>query len=178
MNDHPPSSIVTNNEGLLLLVTGGTLDKNYDAISGELNFSSTHLPQILSQANASLELSIEILMLKDSLDMTQTDREHIAEACIKTKQTRILITHGTDTMTDTADYLNSIPELFEKTLVLTGAMRPFMLGDSDASFNLGAAIMATNLSSNGVYIVMNGMRFDANNVCKNKLLGVFERLRC
>ncbi|WP_024851118.1 asparaginase domain-containing protein [Hydrogenovibrio kuenenii] len=177
MNEQPPSSIATNNESLLLLVTGGTLDKNYDAISGELNFSTTHLPQILSQANITLDLSIETLMLKDSLEMTQTDREYIAETCVKAAQTRILITHGTDTMTETADYLSSIGQLSGKTLVLTGAMRPFMLGDSDASFNLGAAIMAANLSSNGVYIVMNGMRFDANNVRKNKLLGEFERLR-
>ncbi|BBN59645.1 asparaginase domain-containing protein [Hydrogenovibrio marinus] len=176
MKDQPPSSITDNQSELLLLVTGGTLDKNYNALSGELEFSSTHAPQMLSQANASLH-SVQTLMLKDSLDMTQADRKTIAEACIKALQQKIVITHGTDTMTDTAHYLKACPELADKVIVLTGAMRPFMLGDSDASFNLGTAIMAANLSENGVYITMNGIRFEADDVCKNKSLGIFERLR-
>lgn len=177
MNDQPPSFEENIDSNILLLVTGGTLDKDYDAISGELVFSHTNLPEMLSQANVSPEMTIETLMLKDSLEMIQEDREKIAQACLKAPQKRIVITHGTDTMTETASYLGSIPELSHKTLVLTGAMRPFMLGDSDASFNLGSALMAANLSPQGVYIVMNAKRFDADNVCKNRALGVFERLR-
>lgn len=177
MSDQPPSFEETIDSNILLLVTGGTLDKDYDAISGELGFSNTHLPLMLSQANVSSEIVIEPLMLKDSLEMMQEDREKIAQACLDAPQNQIVITHGTDTMTDTASYLNAIPELNHKTLVLTGAMRPFMLGNSDASFNLGSAIMAANLSPQGVYIVMNAMRFDVDNVHKNRSLGVFERLR-
>jgi L-asparaginase len=176
MKDQPPSSITDNTSELLLLVTGGTLDKDYNVLSGELEFSSTHTPQILSQANVSFH-SVETLMLKDSLDMTQADREAIANVCIKASQQRIVITHGTDTMTDTASHLKACPELADKVIVLTGAMRPFMLGNSDASFNLGAAMMAADLSPNGIYISMNGMRFEAGDVRKNKSLGIFERLR-
>ncbi len=159
---------------LTLIVTGGTLDKDYQTSTGALVFSETHLPDILRQANTTLAIETRVLMLKDSLEMTDLDRDDIAQACRETETDTIVITHGTDTMADTALALSENAELSDKTIVLTGAMRPFRLGESDACFNLGAALMAAQLAENGVYIAMNGELFNASRVMKNRQKGVFE----
>ncbi len=160
-----------------LLITGGTLDKDYQATTGELVFTDTHIHELLTEANSTLNLIPKTLMLKDSLEMTESDRETIAQACIQSPQKQIVITHGTDTMTETALYLSKVTELRNKTIVLTGAMRPYKLGRSDASFNIASALMSVQLAKNGVYITMNGRLFNANNVIKNRLLGQFELLK-
>lgn len=163
-----------NTNALTLFACGGTLDKDYNPLNGELGFDQTHLPQLLALANHQLPISLQTLMLKDSLEMDQQDRETIYQACLTTPSKLIVITHGTDTMADSADYLHQrASQLMDKTLVLTGAMRPFRLGDSDALFNLGAALMTAQLSPPGVYICMNGQRFAAGQVSKNRQLGVF-----
>ncbi len=159
-----------------LFVTGGTLDKQYQTTTGELMFPATHLPLMLQEANTTLAIKTTVLMQKDSLELTDADRERICQACIDTPQHTIVITHGTDTMVNTALVLNQHPKLKHKTIVLTGAMRPFMLSHSDASFNLGAALMAVQLANSGVYIVMNGRLFSANQVQKNRQLGLFTEL--
>lgn len=166
-----------NTDGILILVTGGTLDKDYNPISGELAFDHSHLPQILNQANCTLPVSVKTLMLKDSLEMTDNDREFILEAIQNAEESRILVTHGTDTMCQTGEYLLKHQEirLQTKTIVLTGAMRPFKLGESDASFNLGAAIMALQLLDKGIYLCMNGRCHPAGKVQKNLSKGMFEK---
>lgn len=162
---------------IALLICGGTLDKDYNPQKGELGFSQTHLPELLAQAQQYLPLNLKTVMLKDSLEMDQTDREQLYQACIDCAEPAIVITHGTDTMTDSADYLLSqIQTLANKTIVLTGAMRPFRLGESDASFNLGAALMAAQTTRPGVYICMSGQLFNAGQVKKNHSLGRFEQL--
>ncbi|MBF6056864.1 MULTISPECIES: asparaginase domain-containing protein [Thiomicrorhabdus] len=159
-----------------LLITGGTLDKDYHPLQGELYFPGSHIEEMLRQANCRLPVKCEILMQKDSLDMEQHDRAQIAEACLKSESTQILITHGTDTMVETALYLQNNPGLRGKTIVLTGAMRPFALGHSDALFNLGGALSAVQLKNSGVYICMNGRIFKADKATKNRALGVFEAI--
>ncbi|HIE40339.1 MAG TPA: asparaginase [Thiomicrorhabdus sp.] len=159
-----------------LFVTGGTLDKQYQTTTGKLMFPATHLPIMLQEANATLTIETTVLMQKDSLELTDDDREQICQACLDTPQQNIVITHGTDTMVNTALALNQHPNLKHKTIVLTGAMRPFMLGHSDANFNLGSALMAVQLASPGVYIAMNGRLFSANQVQKNRQLGLFTEL--
>ena len=172
-NDHESSRI-------LLLVTGGTLDKDYIATSGELSFISTHLPQMLAQANITLDVEVQTLMLKDSLEMNEQDRNQITEAVLHTSFTHIVITHGTDTMTQSAK--NLIEKLEEnrnrdhKTIVFTGAMRPFKLGNSDALFNLGSALTAVQLLPAGCFIAMNGQIHTAGKVYKNLEKGTFEAI--
>ena len=162
----------------LILITGGTLDKDYNAISGELGFSESHLPKIIKQANCTLALRFNQVLLKDSLEMNEQDRHAILEAIIDANESQIVITHGTDTMSLTAEYIQKQktqhPALEQKTIVLTGAMRPFQLGESDASFNLGTALMASQLQTSGIYIAMNGQCHSAEKVAKNRKLGVFE----
>lgn len=159
---------------ITLLVTGGTLDKDYQATTGDLIFSETHLPKLLKEANSTLPIKLKVLMLKDSLELLDSDRQKILDACLESETDRIVITHGTDTMTDTALFLKNSRRLTEKTIILTGAMRPFQLNQSDASFNLGAALMASQLASPGVYIAMNGELFEASQVSKNRQQGIFE----
>jgi L-asparaginase len=157
-----------------LIITGGTIDKDYQATTGELVFSETHLPQLLKQANCTLDITTQVVMLKDSLEMTDTDREQILQACQNQTSNRIVITHGTDTMVDTAVFLQDSTKLQPKTIVLTGAMRPYKLGNSDASFNIASALMAAQLSEPGVFISMNGKLFRADEVNKNRAQGIFE----
>ena len=161
---------------ITLLITGGTIDKDYDAISGNLCFSETHLRELLKEANCTLDIDIKILVLKDSLEITRQDRDAIALACKNADSNDIVISHGTDTMVETAQHLLNSEEtdLTNKTIVMTGAMRPFKLGSSDASFNIGSALMATQLTPPGVFIAMNGKLFNANQVTKNRLVGVFQ----
>jgi len=157
-----------------LFVTGGTIDKQYDAISGELTFPDTHIPALLEEANCTLDIEIAVLMQKDSLQMTDSDRNKIDQACSVCSAQQIVITHGTDTMVETALQLQSNPKLTDKTIVLTGAMRPYKLGDSDAAFNIGSALQAVQLAAPGVWVTMNGKLFPANQVIKNTTLGQFE----
>lgn len=158
-----------------IFITGGTLDKDYHPIQGQLTFEKTQLPEMLNQANLTQPTSLSVLMLKDSLDMSDADRQIITESCLSCNDHKILITHGTDTMPITAaTLLKHHSQMPEKTIVLTGAMRPFALGNSDAMFNLGSAIMALNLTRPGVYIAMNGQLFEAGKVTKNTQKGLFE----
>lgn len=156
-----------------LIITGGTIDKDYNPITGVVDFSKTHLAEMLQQANHLLDIELQQVCLKDSLEMNDEDRELIAEACIQAKEDLIVITHGTDTMTLTANHLKTKPELANKTIVLTGAMRPFKLGNSDAMFNLGTASMAVQMAKSGIYLVMNGQLHLAGNVNKDLQAGVF-----
>ena len=158
-----------------LLITGGTIDKHYNEIQGKLDFPATHLPTMLKQARCHIELDTQLLMLKDSLDMQQSDREQIKQACINSECQQIIITHGTDTMVETAQHLASIAS--HKTIVLFGAMVPYSIKNSDALFNLGTAVTAVQLLPEGVYISMNGKLFDWDKVCKDKQAGNFKASR-
>lgn len=160
-------------QAIRLFITGGTIDKDYNPISGELGFANSHLDQLLTEANTTLAIEPHQLMLKDSLEMNEDDRLIISKACQQCAEQHIVITHGTDTMTLTAQSLLQNPQLNNKTIVLTGAMRPFKLSNSDAAFNIGSALMAVQLQPPGVYICMNGKVFNGNKVIKDKQAGQF-----
>lgn len=168
------SPIFSGKEEIQLFISGGTIDKDYDAVLGELIFPATHIPELLSEANSTLPITVDVLMQKDSLQMDQNDREKISQACQNSACAKIVITHGTDTMVETALCLLANPDLVDKTIVLTGAMRPYKLGKSDAAFNLGAALMAVQTAQAGVFICMNGHLFRADQVQKNRSAGLFE----
>ncbi|MEA1993681.1 MAG: asparaginase domain-containing protein [Euryarchaeota archaeon] len=155
-----------------IFVTGGTFDKEYNEITGELFFRDTHVAEMLKLGRCKLNVSIRTLMMIDSLDMTAADREIILENCKKTKENRIVVTHGTDTMVKTAKILAE--EIKEKTIVLTGAMIPYKFGSSDGLFNLGSALSFVQALPHGVYVAMNGKYFPWDNVRKNKKTGTFE----
>ncbi|MCG9879265.1 MAG: asparaginase [Bacteroidia bacterium] len=155
-----------------LFVTGGTFDKEYNELNGQLFFKETHIYEILKLGRSRLALNIRTLMLIDSLDMTDGDRQIIADNCKNCEESKIVITHGTDTMTLTAEYLAS--QKINKTIVLTGAMIPYKFGSSDGLFNLGGALAFAQTLPPGVYIAMNGRYFDWNNCRKNKASGIFE----
>ena len=157
-----------------IFITGGTFDKEYNEITGKLYFKDTHMGEILDLGRSKLDVSIRTLMMIDSLDMTGSDRNLILENCVSTKGDQIIVTHGTDTMTDTAKLLAT--GNLEKTIVLTGAMIPFKFGTSDGLFNLGSALGFVQSLPHGVYIAMNGRCFDYDKVKKNKKTGVFEAL--
>ena len=164
---------------LRILITGGTFDKRYDAIRGQLTFADTHLPDIVSQVRCSLPIELEINQLVDSLDMQDDNRQRVLEACRRAPEPFIIITHGTDTMSETAGVLGRAlasgePALKGKRIVLTGAMVPYSVSGSDALFNLGSAIAAVQLIPPGVYVAMNGRCFPWHTVHKNRVLGVFE----
>jgi L-asparaginase len=162
------------NSTIQVFVTGGTFDKEYNELNGNLYFKETHLHEMLSLGRSKLDLSIASLMMKDSLDFVEADRALIASACNTTEAERILITHGTDTMTITALYLQKFCP--NKTIVLTGAMIPYKFGSSDGLFNLGSALAFTQVLSPGVYIAMNGKYFEADKVRKNTEKGEFEAI--
>ena len=157
-----------------VFVTGGTFDKAYNELNGNLFFKETHLNEMLHLGRSNLDLSITTLMMKDSLDFVEADRANIASACNTTDAQRILITHGTDTMTTTALYLQQ--HCPNKTIVLTGAMIPYKFGSSDGLFNLGSALAFTQVLPKGVYIAMNGKYFEADKVKKNTEKGEFEAI--
>ena len=164
---------------LRILITGGTFDKRYDAIRGQLTFADTHLPDIVSQVRCSLPIELEINQLVDSLDMQDDNRQRVLEACRRAPEPFIIITHGTDTMAETAAVLGRAmetgdPALKGKRIVLTGAMVPYSVSGSDALFNLGSAVAAVQLIPSGVYVVMNGRCFPWHAVRKNRERGVFE----
>jgi len=157
-----------------VFITGGTFDKEYNELNGTLYFNETHLFEMLTLGRSRLDLSIHTLMLKDSLDFIEADRQLIAIACNETTPSKILITHGTDTMTNTASYLAK--HCPNKTIVLTGAMVPYKFGSSDGLFNLGSALAFVQVLPIGVFIAMNGKIFEADKVIKNTSRGEFESM--
>jgi L-asparaginase len=160
--------------GVKILITGGTFDKEYDEISGKLYFNDTHLPEILGLGRCALTVSIDSLMMIDSLEMTDADRSLILEECAKCEESRLVITHGTDTMEVTARVLGEAG--LKKTIVLTGAMIPYKFGSSDGLFNMGTALAFVQSLPHGVYVAMNGKYFKWDNVRKNRSKGTFEEL--
>lgn len=157
-----------------IFVTGGTFDKEYDEIRGQLYFNATHLPEILKLGRSTLPVDIETLMMIDSLHMTDNDRARIVDHCKQCGNQRIIITHGTDTMVETAKAIASAK--IDKTIILTGAMIPYKFGSSDGLFNMGCALSYVQTLPAGVYITMNGRYFVWDNVRKNKEAGLFEEL--
>jgi len=159
----------------LILVTGGTFDKEYDELTGKLYFRDTHIPEMLRLGRARLALSIETVMMIDSLDMDESGRAAIVTRCHQAREQAIVITHGTDTMVETARAL-AAASLDAKTIVLTGAMVPYAFGSSDGLFNLGSALSFVQVLPPGVYIAMNGQHFRWDSVRKNRDTGTFEAL--
>ncbi len=157
-----------------IFITGGTFDKEYNELNGSLYFKDTHLPEMLKLGRSKVEVDIRTLMMIDSLEMTDDDRQLIVHQCKNTDENKIIITHGTDTMTDTAELLASA--ITDKTIVLTGAMIPYKFGSSDGLFNLGSAIAFVQTLPVGVYVAMNGQYFEAGTVRKNKQTGSFENI--
>lgn len=157
-----------------IIVTGGTFDKEYNELTGELFFKDTHLQEMLRLGRCIADVHIETVMMMDSLQMTDKHRELITSYCKKTKEKKIIITHGTDTMPETAKYISK--NIAGKTIVLTGAMVPYKFGSSDGLFNLGSALAFVQTLPPGVYVAMNGKYFYADKVKKNKKIGVFENL--
>lgn len=157
-----------------IFVTGGTFDKTYDEIKGQLSFGETHLPEMLRLGRSRVDVSIQTLMMIDSLEMTDDDRDLIVSNCRQCDETCIVITHGTDTMVETAAALAR--GIAGKTIVLTGAMIPYAFGSSDGLFNLGSALSFVPVLAPGVYIAMNGRHFQWDKVRKNRETGVFESI--
>ena len=167
----------TGQDSIRLFVTGGTFDKEYDELNGRLFFQDTHIPEMLRLGRCLLDLQVRTLMMIDSLEMTENDRRIVAGQCQSAPETRIVITHGTDTMTDTAAHLGrefTSGALAGKTIVLTGAMVPYKFGSSDGLFNLGSALALVQTLPPGVYIAMNGRWFSWGQVRKNRERGIFE----
>ena len=160
--------------GIRVFVTGGTFDKEYNEIDGRLYFKDTHLNEMLTLGRCKVKVDVRTLMMVDSLEMTDQDRQIILDHCSKAKEDKIVITHGTDTMEVTARALGQA--IRDKTVVLTGAMVPYKFGSSDGLFNLGSSLAFVQTLPNGVYIAMNGKYFHWNNVRKNKQTGQFEEL--
>lgn len=161
--------------GIRIFITGGTFDKEYNELTGQLFFKDSHLPEMLELGRNLAPVEIRTLMMIDSLEMSDDDRELIAEHCSKSPEDKIIITHGTDTMAETAQLLSQ--KISNKTIVITGAMIPYKFGSSDGLFNLGSALAFVQTLPKGVYVAMNGRYFNANNVRKNKLTGVFEEVK-
>ncbi len=157
-----------------VFITGGTFDKEYNELNGQLYFKDTHMSDLLALGRSKVQVEIRTLMMVDSLEMTIEDRELIARQCNSCEETRIVITHGTDTMTETAMLLAE--KVKDKTIVLTGAMIPIKFGSSDGLFNIGSALAFAQTLSPGIYIAMNGRYFHADNVRKNKETGIFEEV--
>lgn len=158
-----------------VFATGGTFDKNYDYINGRLFFEDTQLPEMFRLGRNTIDINLRTLMMIDSLEMTEEDRSVIAHNCKTCEEKHILITHGTDTMVETARVVAQLG--LEKTIVLTGAMVPYRFGSSDGFFNLGSALAFAQTLPSGVYVVMNGRYFTCNNVRKNRQTGFFEELK-
>lgn len=157
-----------------ILITGGTFDKEYDMIQGKLDFEQTHVPEMLNLGRCTVPVEVRTLMMVDSLEMNDTDRELILHNCRTVPEERILLTHGTDTMDITAAYLAGAK--LEKTIVLTGAMIPYKFGSSDGFFNLGSALAFLQTLPHGVYVAMNGRFYNWDNVRKNRKTGFFEEI--
>jgi L-asparaginase len=158
-----------------IFITGGTFDKEYNELNGELYFKDTHMSELLEKGRSKLPVEIRTLMMVDSLEMTSEDRDLIAHQCNQCEETMIVITHGTDTMSETAKVLAQ--KIKNKTVILTGAMIPIKFGSSDGLFNLGSALAFAQTLPHGVYVAMNGRYFNWDNVRKNKETGVFEEVK-
>ena len=156
-----------------ILVTGGTFDKEYDELTGRLFFRDTHVEEMLNRGRSRLELAVETVMMIDSLEMDDAGRARVVARCRSAAERAIVVTHGTDTMVDTAQAL-ARAALADKTIVLTGAMVPYAFGSSDGLFNLGSALSFVQVLPPGVYVAMNGRHFHWNAVRKNRDTGVFE----
>ncbi len=154
-----------------VLVTGGTFDKEYDELKGTLSFRRTHVPEMLALGRCRVPVVVRTLMMKDSLVMTAADRRRVLAACRRSPEARLVVTHGTDTMAETAAVLGR--GLTGKTVVLTGAMRPYRFGSSDGLFNLGSALSFAQALPPGVYVAMNGRVFPWDRVRKDRRRGVF-----
>jgi L-asparaginase len=157
-----------------IFITGGTFDKEYNELTGQLFFKDTHMSDLLSLGRCNVDVTIETLMMVDSLEMTDQDRAKIVTHCNNCPEKQIVITHGTDTMAQTAAILSA--KVPDKTIVLTGAMIPIKFGSSDGLFNVGSALAFAQTLPAGVYIAMNGRWFAANRVRKNKETGTFEEI--
>ena len=160
------------NKPIRVIVTGGTFDKHYDEIRGELTFKESHLPEILRLTRVTVPVEIELNQLIDSLQMQDENRQSVLDSCARAPESMIIVTHGTDTMAETAGLIGSAG--LDKTIVLTGAMVPYKIQGSDALFNFGTAFAAVQLLPKGAYIVMNGRVFPWDHVRKNRTQGVFE----
>jgi len=158
-----------------IFIAGGTFDKEYNELNGDLFFKDTHLPEMLKLGRSKLDIDIRTLMMIDSLDMLDSDRQIILDNCKKTENDKIMITHGTDTMVDTAKVLAK--EIKDKTIIITGAMVPYKFGSSDGLFNLGSALAFVQSLPHGIYIAMNGKCFPWDNVTKNTTIGLFEEIK-
>jgi L-asparaginase len=157
-----------------IFVAGGTFDKEYDEINGRLFFKDSHVPEMLRLGRCQVPIEIRTLMMIDSLDMTDADRETILQNCRQCQEDRIVITHGTDTMENTARVLGAAG--LAKTIILTGAMVPYKFGSSDGLFNLGSALAFAQTLPQGVYVVMNGKPFHHDNVRKDRSTGEFRKI--
>lgn len=162
-------------QNIRIFITGGTFDKEYNEIEGKLDFEETHVPEMLKLGRCNLDIDVRTIMMVDSLEMTDADREIILHSCTKVSEDKIIITHGTDTIAETAKFIADAN--LEKTIILTGAMIPYKFGSSDGFFNLGASIAFAQTLPSGVYVCMNGRAYDWNNVRKNKKTGFFEELQ-
>jgi L-asparaginase len=158
-----------------IFVTGGTFDKEYNELTGALYFKDTHLPEMLALGRCKLPVVVRTLMMVDSLEMTEADRNLVCDQCRRAAEDRIIITHGTDTMEETARVLGR--SIRNKTIILTGAMVPYKFGSSDGLFNLGSALAFVQTLPPGVYIAMNGKCFPWDNVRKNRNTGEFEEMK-
>jgi L-asparaginase len=161
-------------EPVRLFVTGGTFDKEYDELHGSLYFKDTHVQEMLRLGRCRLEVAVRTLMMVDSLELTDEDRQLIVQNCQHCPERRIVITHGTDTMAATARALGA--GVKDKTVVLTGAMIPYAFGSSDGLFNLGSALSFAQILPSGVYVAMNGHCFPWDRVRKNRHTGTFEEV--
>jgi L-asparaginase len=161
-------------EPVRILVTGGTFDKEYNELDGSLFFHETHVPEMLRLGRCLAPVAMSTVMMIDSLEMTEAGREEVARACAEAPERRIVVTHGTDTMVETAAHLAA--RVAGKTVVLTGAMVPYKFGSSDGLFNLGSALAFAQTLDAGVYIAMNGRCFPWDGVRKNREKGIFEPL--
>jgi len=159
---------------LRIIATGGTFDKHYDELTGTLGFADSHLPAALARARMTVAVALEQLPLLDSLDMKDADRQRVLAACRASANDAIVIVHGTDTMRETAGVLGQAA--LGKTVVLTGAMIPYEIANSDALFNLGFACGVAQVLPPGVYVAMNGQVFAWDKVIKNRTAGVFQPL--
>jgi L-asparaginase len=157
-----------------VLVTGGTFDKEYDEVRGRLFFKDTHVPEMLAKGRSLVPVAVQTLMMIDSLEMTDADRGSIVDECRACGEPRVVVTHGTDTMVETARAI-AAASLADKTVVLTGAMIPYAFGSSDGLFNLGSALSFAQVLPPGVYVAMNGQCFPWDQVRKNRDAAVFER---
>jgi L-asparaginase len=159
---------------LRLIATGGTFDKHYNELNGVLGFAESHLPKVIKRSRMTVPVALDVLPLLDSLEMGDADRERVLTTCRAASEKAIVIVHGTDTMRETAAVLGAAG--LDQTIVLTGAMIPYAIANSDALFNLGFACGVAQVLPAGVYVAMNGQVFPWDNVTKNRSAGVFQGL--